>query len=271
MLEQIQDKKWFKITKLVVNIVFYALIVVLVLFSIANINKKDEYSVPSLFGKGFTTVVTPSMDGSQKDSFTEDDLIFLSVVTEKNADRKLKKVEVGSIITFKYWSDEARNYILNTHRVVDIVEVNGETLYITQGDKVAEMNDSYKYNADRDWDSELGLSNEKCEMVSDDDIRGIYTGKWNGFGKAFKFLQTSNGFLLCVVLPIALFFVIELLLLVLNFMKIKQEKRDKQHAEDMERIKQEQQAQLEAEKARIRAEILAEQAQKEKEEENKNE
>jgi Flp pilus assembly protein TadB len=71
------------------------------------------------------------------------------------------------------------------------------------------------------------------------------------------------------VLPIALFFVIELLLLVLNFMKIKQEKRDKQHALDMERIKQEQQAQLEAEKARIRAEILAEQAQKEKEEENK--
>ena len=70
-------------------------------------------------------------------------------------------------------------------------------------------------------------------------------------------------------MPIALFFVIELLLLVLNFMKIKQEKRDKQHALDMERIKQEQQAQLEAEKARIRAEILAEQAQKEKEEENK--
>ena len=50
-------------------------------------------------------------------------------------------------------------------------------------------------------------------------------------------------------------------------MKIKQQKRDEQHAEDMERIKQEQQAQLEAEKARIRAEILAEQAQKE----NKNE
>ena len=108
-------------------------------------------------------------------------------------------------------------------------------------------------------------------MVSEDDIRGIYTGKLNGFGNAFKFLQTSNGFLLCVVLPIALFFVIELLLLVLNFMKIKQQKRDEQHAEDMERIKQEQQAQLEAEKARIRAEILAEQAQKEKEEENKNE
>ena len=38
MLEQIQDKKWFRITKLVVNIVFYALIVVLLLFSIANID-----------------------------------------------------------------------------------------------------------------------------------------------------------------------------------------------------------------------------------------
>ena len=174
-------------------------------------------------------------------------------------------------IQFHFCFTEQVALIQLCDHVVDIVEVNGKTLYITQGDKVAEMNDTYKYNADRDWDGTLGLSNEKCELVGADEIRGIYTGKWNGFGKAFKFLQTSNGFLLCVVLPIALFFVIELLLLVLNFMKIKQQKRDEQHAEDMERIKQEQQAQLEAEKARIRAEILAEQAQKEKEEENKNE
>ena len=97
-MKDIQEKQWFKISKIVLNVIFYTLIVVLVLFSIANINKKDEYSVPSLFGKGFTTVVTPSMDGSQKDSFNEDDLIFLSVVTEKNVDKKLKKVEVGSII-----------------------------------------------------------------------------------------------------------------------------------------------------------------------------
>jgi signal peptidase len=267
MLEKIQEQKWFNITKLVVNIVFYTLIVVLVLFSIANINKKDDYSVPNLFGKGFTTVATPSMEGSNKDSFTEDDLIFLSVVTEKNAERKLKKVEIGDIITFKFFNNDLNQTVLNTHRIVDIIELNGKTVYVTQGDKIAEKYPDDKYNADEGWEDLLAQN--KIELVSQDDVRGIYTGKWNGFGKAFKFLQTSNGFLLCVVLPIALFFVIELLLLVLNFMKIKQEKRDKQHALDMERIKQEQQAQLEAEKARIRAEILAEQAQKEKEEENK--
>ena len=44
MLEKIQEQKWFNITKLVVNILFYTLIVVLVLFSIANINKKDDFS-----------------------------------------------------------------------------------------------------------------------------------------------------------------------------------------------------------------------------------
>ena len=50
-------------------------------------------------------------------------------------------------------------------------------------------------------------------------------------------------------------------------MKIRQQKRDEQHAEEMERIKAEQTARLEEEKARIRAEILAEQAKQEKEEE----
>ena len=91
-----------------------------------------------------------------------------------------------------------------------------------------------------------------------------------GAGKAFKYIQTSNGFLLCIVLPIAIFFVVELLIVILNFMKIKQGKREEEHAVEMEKMRQEQQRLLEEEKARIRAEILAEQARKQEEEENNN-
>lgn len=266
-MKDIQEKKWFKISKIVLNVIFYTLIVVLLLFSIANINKKDAYSVPNLFGKGFTTVETSSMEGSQKDSFTKEDLVLLDVVTDGNRDKVAAKLEKGDIITFKAWSDAHANYILNTHRIVDIVEVNGKTLFITQGDRTAEMNDDYKYNAERDWDPAEGLKTTHCELVAAEDLRAVYSGKWVGAGAAFKFVQSSNGFLLCVVLPVALFFLVELVLLLLNFMKIRQQKRDEQHAEEMERIKAEQAARLEEEKARIRAEILAEQAKQEKEEE----
>ena len=69
-MKDIQEKKWFKISKIVLNVIFYTLIVVLLLFSIANINKKDQFSVPNLFGKGFSTVVSPSMEGSQKEPLT---------------------------------------------------------------------------------------------------------------------------------------------------------------------------------------------------------
>lgn len=267
---QVQEKKWYKITKLCVNVVFYALIVVLLLFSIANLNKKEEFDVPSIFGKGFTTVQTPSMEGTQKDSFTVDDLVFLNVLNNRNHDKKVSKLEVGDIITFEGYNESIQKFILNTHRIMDIVEYNGKTLFITQGDRIAEMNDDYKYSREDDWDPEVGLLNDRCELVNADDVKAIYSGKWVGAGKAFKFIQTSNGFLLCIVLPIAVFFVVELLIVILNFMKIKQGKREEEHAVEMEKMRQEQQRLLEEEKARIRAEILAEQARKQEEEENNN-
>jgi signal peptidase len=264
-MKDIQEKKWFKISKIVLNVIFYTLIVVLLLFSIANINKKDQFSVPNIFGKGFSTVVSPSMEGSQKDSFTTEDLIFLDVVTDSNRDKKLEKLEIGDIIMFKYFNNDLNEYVLNTHRIVDIVEINGKTTYVTQGDKRAETYPDDKYDPAKGWE-ELFEQN-KIELVSGSEVAAVYTGKWVGAGAAFKFVQTSNGFLLCVVLPVALFFLVELVLLLLNFMKIRQQKRDEQHAEEMERIKAEQAARLEEEKARIRAEILAEQAKQEKEEE----
>lgn len=264
-MKDIQEKQWFKISKIVLNVIFYTLIVVLLLFSIANINKKDQFSVPNIFGKGFSTVVSPSMEGSQKDSFTTEDLIFLDVVTDSNREKKIANLEIGDIIMFKYYNADLNETVLNTHRIVDIIELNNKTTYVTQGDKVAETFLDDKYDPSKGWEDLF--EQKKIELVSADEIVAVYTGKWVGAGAAFKFVQTSNGFLLCVVLPVALFFLVELVLLLLNFMKIRQQKRDEQHAEEMERIKAEQAARLEEEKARIRAEILAEQAKQEKEEE----
>ncbi len=236
-----EEQTWQKVVKIVVNVIFYILIFLLLLFSIANLNKKDQYSVPSLFGKGFTTVETPSMAGNEKDSFTMDDLVFLSVVTDKNRDKKVNSLKVGDIICFKAWNAELRRDMLNTHRIVEIHYDDDGSVheFITKGD-ANEVRDSVE--------------------VSLEDIRGIYTGKWVGAGKAMKFLQTSLGFGLCIVLPVALFFIAELVILILRLNKIKKDKNDQKHEAELEALREAQAKALEEEKARIRAEILAEQA-----------
>ena len=248
-----QNKKinWKKIGKIVLNVFFYTLIGLLLIFSITNLTRKDKTEVASIFGSGYCTVLSESMAGKKKDSFTSKDLILVRKVTDRNRDRLLsKKVSVGKIITFK--GDVNGQEALITHRVVDIItNADGSINYfITQGD----------YNAIQygEYVKEKG-DISACEVVSPSDVRGIYTGKMKGLGGAMKFLQTPNGFLLCVVLPMILFFIAMLLILVLNIISVRKAKTEEQHAADIEALKEEQARMLEEEKARIRAELLAEQ------------
>ena len=189
-----------------------------------------------------------------EDSFTKEDIVFLKVVNDRNREKKLEDLEIGNIIAFKYLPEGSNQYVLNTHRIVDIKEdASGEKYYITQGDHVA-LNDHYKYDPNSDSNDPT-----KYEVVNANDIRGIYSGKWTGAGATFKFIQEPTGFLLCVVLPVAAFFIYELVVLLISVFKIKQHKNSEKHEEEMAKIKEEQEKMLEEERARIRAEILAEQ------------
>ena len=67
-----------KILKIAGNVVFYAIICLLLLFSIMNIRgSKNAESYPNIFGRGMLSVLTPSMDGDQEDSFKVGDLIIV--------------------------------------------------------------------------------------------------------------------------------------------------------------------------------------------------
>lgn len=263
-MEEKREKKTWKIVSIVLNCVFYLFIAILLIFSISNLGMKTELDIPSIFGNGYLTVQTSSMEGEEKDSFTTKDLIFVKVITEKNREKVVSKLKVGDIVTFAYYSDEIGRTILNTHRIVDFSTGSDGKEYIrTQGDKYA-MNPAYKYNPEN-------LVDSKFETVAIENIKAVYTGKWTGFGSTMKFLQTSNGFLLCIVLPTALFFIFEAIMLVMNFMKIKnqksEEQRAKEHEDDLARVR----AELEAEKEKMRAELILELQNKQNEEIKKEE
>ena len=250
--KEVSEKKIWKIVKTVLNVIFYLFIAFLVIFSISNFGVKDNLDIPGIFGNGFLTVETDSMDGNEEDSFTVDDLIFVKKVTDNNRDKVLQNIEVGDIITFSYYVD-GMGIILNTHRVMDIKEnISGEKVFITQGDKAA-LNPAYKYVSGSETNDST-----KYEAVAEKDVLAVYNGQWYNAGKTMKYVRSEQGFLLVVVIPTAIFLVFEAFVLVTNIMKIKQDKvageRAKEHEEELAKAKLE----LEAEKEKIRAQVLAE-------------
>ncbi len=113
-----------KVLSITLNSLFYMIIVVLLIFSLANIKVKKENDIANVFGLGFLSVQSNSMFGDQEDSFEQGDMIFVKMLDEES----VKALEVGDIVT--YFDMTIKEF--NTHR---IVEINTEEEYlITQAD-----------------------------------------------------------------------------------------------------------------------------------------
>lgn len=234
-----------KILKIIGNVFFYLVIIFLLIFSIANIKVKKESDVPNVFGRGFIAVVRDSMEGTEEDSINEGDLIFVKMLNEKG----IANLEIGDIVTFFDWNIMA----LNTHRIKEIVVENDEVVrVVTQGDKAAL---SAEYIAGQD------NSGKQYEIVLVDDLKAIQTSTWGGAGDALVFIQTPLGFGLVIVVPIIVLVIFQAVVLVRTILAINRNKMEEKHALDKEDALK----QLEAEKEKMRAELL-EEMKKEKEE-----
>src|SRR5690554_5452800 len=75
-----------KALKITENIFFYLIILLLLLFSIANITIQSNNGIPNVFGYGFTAVRSGSMDGDNSDSFSKYSLVFIKVGTPESVD-----------------------------------------------------------------------------------------------------------------------------------------------------------------------------------------
>lgn len=210
-----------KVLKIVGNVLFYAVIAILLLYSLIVITSRGSNNIPNVFGKGFLAVETDSMVGSNPDSFNPNDLIFVKILKEDE-----KNFVVGQIVTFK---DPSKNYALNTHRIVAIVD----GYYQTQGDNEQQA-DFY--------------------LLEGDDIVALYEGKVLGLGGFVLFIQSQLGFGLLVLLPIFLVLLYQGYKVVAAVFAIKKEKLIKAHEEEKAKA----QAELEAEKERMRKELLEE-------------
>ena len=158
---------------------------------------------PSLFGRSLMSVQTDSME----DTLMVGDLIIDRVPTMEQA----SNLEVGDVISFQVVNEEGTAYYTNTHRIVEARRDSlGETYYITKGDNAPE-NDIGQTYANRI----LGVWESKTMGVTGKRIAGA--------GKVMDFLKSPTGFGLCVLLPIAVFFLYYLIDFIKKFSAYKAE------------------------------------------------
>lgn len=256
-----KQKVWFGV-KIALNVVFYLLILLVLLFSISNIrakNKNDQ--IPNIFGKGYLNVLSDSMTGDNEDSFNTGDMIIVKIANKKN----ISKLEVGNIVTFydyRLASNKGAGSALDTHRIVYIDKTNNDSyVYYTVGDKIAkQLNfDASKLNADNYLTILNSLGSNNYQAFGFTEIRGIYSGKWSGFGKTIQAI--NNHFIAIIIVPVAILLVFEIGVLVLNIMRAREEKlklemkETSQELANQETISKDEKEKL---KAELRAELLKE-------------
>ncbi|HPF42884.1 MAG TPA: signal peptidase I [Bacillota bacterium] len=172
-------KKGTRAWKIVGNVVFWVLIVVVVFYSVVALFSKKEENMTSFFGLTALTVKSDSM----KTTFNKGDLIFITT------DFDSENLNPGDVVTYLVTTTvngETETYY-NTHR---ISRIDGVFIY-TQGDNPELSEDPY--------------------YITSNDVIGMYTGvHLLGMGTFIDFLKSSTGFFLFIVLPCLAFLVYEI-------------------------------------------------------------
>lgn len=230
-------EKLKKIGLTVLSICLWGVILIAALFAFTTLATKDTNSVASIAGFTPLTVATESMEPT----FGTSDLIII----QKCDPADLKE---GDIITFHTIINN--EYALNTHRIVDIEENNGYRSYRTKGDN-----------------NQI----EDTHVIADGDIVGKYVLKLAGVGALMTFLSSSTGFLVVIILPLLIFFVMQVYHLIMVVIKLKKATAEEMASESDASLDEALKAKQEAEEALAEARRLKEEAEalKKAAEENK--
>ena len=189
-MENAKKAKIKKIAGIAANVLLWIFVVISMLITILVFSAQgSKDGVPALFGKSLITIETPSME----DTYSVGDLVFMS----KLDDAQKAELKVDDIITYRAPIDINNDGVvgdINTHRIHSIDHSTG--VIVTIGDNTLlpdnEGDDSYTSHVN----DVIGKCTEK--------------GKLAGVGNVIKFLRSSLGFFLCIVLPLILFFIYEL-------------------------------------------------------------
>ena len=108
-----------KVFRTIENIIFYGLLLCLLSTSFLVLKSSREGTQPSIMGNKFFTVLT----GSMEPTIMTGDLII-------SRETPPDEIKVGDVITFGSLNSDN----ITTHRVKEVINVDGKIEYVTQGD-----------------------------------------------------------------------------------------------------------------------------------------
>lgn len=235
-----------KVGHILSNVLVALILVFSIVMTVAVLSTtKSESGLPNLFGKAIFNVETDSM--LSENGFDAGALIVVDLVNHDNDNEIVYKV--GDVVTFwRYYEDQK---YLETHRIVENTYANqaevvdgiwvhgGVPYYVTKGDNTPDI----------DLQQDLSI-----DYLSNSRVVATWTGiAIPHLGSVMSFLQSQLGFMLCVVIPTAIFFFFELFKFISVLMENKKEKALAAVKDAEEEIKQkvvaEMLAKQEAEKA----------------------
>lgn len=178
-------KKKKPIYQTVLNVVFWLVLAVILLYSVTALFSDNEDGVSSFFGVSALSVQSPSMTPT----FNKGDLIIVDVIGE---DYDYSTILVDDVIVFpalRFIGGE--NRVVNlTHRVIEVqIDSSGKYRFRTQGD---------------------ANSSPDPEVTTQDYVYAKWTGTYYaGLGdtvdSVLGFVKSPDGFLAFIVIPCFLF------------------------------------------------------------------
>lgn len=198
-----------KAGSIIANVLAVAIVLFAVILAASSIASKGKGYV-NILGSAYLSVASQSMEGDNKDSFNKGDVIRIKILN----DQQKKECQVGQIITFVDYDITIDGVPqLNTHRIIEVVPAGGKVYYRTKGD-----------------------NNDEPDRVqrASEDVVGVYKGKANGIGNVMLWVQTKNGFLVCVVVPSIIVLIYAIAMLIVNIIEVNKKKAlaDKKDSEE---------------------------------------
>lgn len=226
-----QKTKTKKIVDIVVNVILWIFVALCVFVTIVAVSaSSNAKNVPTIGGKCYLSVLSESMNADKPEGvpadkpkgFKQGSLIVGKYISSD--DSAIDALSIGDIVTFE-WDINKNGTIekgeYNTHRIVKIDrDSSGKvTSVTTQGDN-----------------RQMAIG---TEVVSRGALIAVYTGKEiGGIGGVLSFLSSRLGFGLCILLPLAAFFIYQLVVFIRTVISVKNDGKKMITQADEELIKQ---------------------------------
>ena len=199
-----------KVIKKIVNVLIDIIVVLILLISATiltvTLTTSKDTGAPNVFGYTLNTIQSQSMEPKMY----KGDMIIGKVVDENTPEFKVGDIVIYT--TTQNMDDGTSQYVLVCHRIVK-TKVEGETTYyLTKGD-----------NNDVSDAKSVG-------WLTADKIVGVYENSeykgslLSGVGSIYDYLKSFWGFFFVIVLPMILFFIYELIRVIMNIVAYTKEK-----------------------------------------------